>query len=476
MNITNIYVDEQYEMAVEYYTKAIECNKNNAIYYANRCLAHLKWSNYGIGIADATKAITIEPEYVKAYWRRGCCYMALEQYRDALRDFKQVCLLDGSDKLAFKKVDDCERKLRATAFKNALSSQQQQTTIITNKNQQEYGKPGFGVPYWISPGVPKLYYQAAKVVAQEVSNNFKQYEDTLKLIPTEFLKYIVQFIPWHIFERIRQHVNYKNNPSFNVTLKYDVLKLEENYYRKLFAMNRENNILRDDYLQLIDVFECPDLFQFESEPNDMKGIPKMFDFNPIRTSGSSIGTKEQFYTNLNTFSSGQLKEMDWNNVFLAGGSVLACLQPTPSIDLIEYFHRSPYKCSDLDLFIYGLNVHDANLKLIQIYDAIRRSTNGKLVAFRTLHTITIASDFPLRHIQIVLRLYKSPAEILMGFDIDSCAVGFDGFRVWSHPRAARALKYQFNLIDLSRRSPSYGIYIYIYIYLYLYFIIIIIYY
>jgi len=43
----------------------------------------------------------------------------------------------------------------------------------------------------------------------------------------------------------------------------------------------------------------------------------------------------------------------------------------------------------------------------------------------------------------------------MGFDIDSCAVGFDGVRVYAHPRAARALKYQFNLVDMSRRSPTY---------------------
>jgi len=56
-----------------------------------------------------------------------------------------------------------------------------------------------------------------------------------------------------------------------------------------------------------------------------------------------------------------------------------------------------------------------------------------------------------------LRLYKSPAEILMGFDIDCCSVGFDGVRVWANPRCARALKMQYNLVDLTRRSPSYEV-------------------
>ncbi len=171
-------------------------------------------------------------------------------------------------------------------------------------------------------------------------------------------------------------------------------------------------------------------------------------------------------------------------VFVAGGSVLgssfcitlvtdlllACMLPTPLIDLREFYHLYSYRNSDVDLFIYGLTAAEANEKLKEIYRDVVSCTKGKVTAFRTLHTITLVSEFPrrqdiicigdlisVRHIQIILRLYKSPAEILCGFDIDCCAVGFDGIKVWVHPRAARAIKYQMNLVDLSRRSPSYGI-------------------
>ena len=34
-----------------------------------------------------------------------------------------------------------------------------------------------------------------------------------------------------------------------------------------------------------------------------------------------------------------------------------------------------------------------------------------------------------RRVQIILRLYSSPAEVLMGFDIDSCCVAYDGTSV-----------------------------------------------
>ncbi len=43
----------------------------------------------------------------------------------------------------------------------------------------------------------------------------------------------------------------------------------------------------------------------------------------------------------------------------------------------------------------------------------------------------------------------------MGFDVDSCAVGTDGKRVWMSCRAHNALVSQCNVVDLSRRSPSY---------------------
>lgn len=43
--------------------------------------------------------------------------------------------------------------------------------------------------------------------------------------------------------------------------------------------------------------------------------------------------------------------------------------------------------------------------------------------------MTFVSEFPFRKIQIVLRLYKTLAEVLHGFDVDCCSVGFDGHTV-----------------------------------------------
>lgn len=94
-------------------------------------------------------------------------------------------------------------------------------------------------------------------------------------------------------------------------------------------------------------------------------------------------------------------------------------------------------------------------KLEEIYEAVREAIPETAIAFRSQHAVTIISKYPYRHIQIVLRLYKSPAEILMGFDVDSCAVGFDGDKAFVMPRTHRALTHQYNTVDMLRRSPTY---------------------
>lgn len=46
---------------------------------------------YGFAIADASKAIELDPGYVKAYYRRALSLMAIVKNKEALKDFKTVC-------------------------------------------------------------------------------------------------------------------------------------------------------------------------------------------------------------------------------------------------------------------------------------------------------------------------------------------------------------------------------------------------
>uniref|UniRef100_A0A669QQH7 Uncharacterized protein n=1 Tax=Phasianus colchicus TaxID=9054 RepID=A0A669QQH7_PHACC len=79
-----------YENAVKFYSRAIELNPSNAIYYGNRSLAYLRTECYGYALADATRAIELDKKYVKGYYRRAASNMALGKFKAALRDYETV--------------------------------------------------------------------------------------------------------------------------------------------------------------------------------------------------------------------------------------------------------------------------------------------------------------------------------------------------------------------------------------------------
>lgn len=87
----------------------------------------------------------------------------------------------------------------------------------------------------------------------------------------------------------------------------------------------------------------------------------------------------------------------------------------------------------------------AEVKINSIYEAVRDSVPWDVTCVRTKHTVSIhcrsiegklvrptmtntvnLAQYPYRPIQIVLRLYQSPAEILAGFDVDAPCVAYDG--------------------------------------------------
>ena len=117
---------------------------------------------------------------------------------------------------------------------------------------------------------------------------------------------------------------------------------------------------------------------------------------------------------------------------------------------------SGYEESDVDLFLYGLDEAAARAKIKHIYCTLARNWEPQHIAIvRTQNVITFAAQWPFRRVQVILRLYSGPAEVLMGFDIDSCCVAYDGTSVSCLPRWRRAVNGSFNLVDPARRSPSY---------------------
>ncbi|CAG8568997.1 9843_t:CDS:10, partial [Gigaspora rosea] len=77
------------------------------------------------------------------------------------------------------------------------------------------------------------------------------------------------------------------------------------------------------------------------------------------------------------------------------------------------------------------------------------------ICVRGKNSVTIVSKYPYRHIQIVLKIYKPPAELFTNVDIASTCVAYDGKDVWTNPRGHQALITQCNLIEVELSSHSY---------------------
>lgn len=84
------FSEQNYNAAIDLYTKAIEKNPKNAVFYANRSISNLRLENFGYALSDASTAIKLDPTYVKAYYRRAAAHMSLGKYKNALKDFEYV--------------------------------------------------------------------------------------------------------------------------------------------------------------------------------------------------------------------------------------------------------------------------------------------------------------------------------------------------------------------------------------------------
>lgn len=172
-------------------------------------------------------------------------------------------------------------------------------------------------------------------------------------------------------------------------------------------------------------------------------------------------TLKEFKKNFSLFSEASLADLNWDNVVAAGSSVVTALLPVDAPHneskraLRSYYHETLAPASDVDLFIYGLDEEQAIEKIKRIEANVRDAILCESTVVRTKNAITIVSEYPTRHIQIVLRIYNSVSEILTGFDVDCACVAYDGKQVWAAPRALAAFATQMNTIDLTRRSPSY---------------------
>jgi len=103
-NLGNALVQKQkWAEAILRYTRAIEYDDKDPLFYANRALCYLKTKEFKLAVNDCTSSLKLDITYVKSYQRRSAAYIALEMYNEAKQDLNKVLKLEPNNKQA--KID-----------------------------------------------------------------------------------------------------------------------------------------------------------------------------------------------------------------------------------------------------------------------------------------------------------------------------------------------------------------------------------
>jgi len=106
---------EKYKEALDFYNKAIEIDKNNAVYYCNRAAAHSKLNDFTNSIEDCKNALKIDPSYSKAWGRLGLALLSNNQNEEAYEAYGKAIQLEPTNEGYKQNLKIVEEKIRASA-------------------------------------------------------------------------------------------------------------------------------------------------------------------------------------------------------------------------------------------------------------------------------------------------------------------------------------------------------------------------
>ncbi|XP_043272772.1 serine/threonine-protein phosphatase 5 [Venturia canescens] len=206
--VANEYFKNQdYNKAIELYTKAIALNPTVAVYYGNRSFAYLKTELFGYALSDASQAIELDRNYVKGYYRRAAAHMSLGKFKLALKDFETVTKARPNDRDAKMKYQECNKIVKKLAFEKAICIEDNKKNIADTINldamtiENEY----------IGPEL-----EDGKVTVQFMKDLLQWYEDQQKLHRKYAYKILLDVKTWFMAQPSLVNIEVPEDKEFTI--------------------------------------------------------------------------------------------------------------------------------------------------------------------------------------------------------------------------------------------------------------------
>jgi len=138
----NRYVqEEKYEEAVKYYSQCIVFNANEPVPFVNRALCYLKLDKPKKAESDCSKALNLQPNNIKALFRRAMARKAGEKYKESLQDLTTLIKLDPKNTVAQKELEAIKelwrKELKNKTRTQSENSSESSATTVTQKSNKK---------------------------------------------------------------------------------------------------------------------------------------------------------------------------------------------------------------------------------------------------------------------------------------------------------------------------------------------------
>ncbi|TKY66078.1 Tetratricopeptide repeat protein 1 [Spatholobus suberectus] len=143
-----LFVDGKYEEALSQYELALQVAPDvplsveiRSICHSNRGVCFLKLGKYENTIKECTKALELNPVYVKALVRRGEAHEKLEHFEEAVADMKKILEIDPSNDQAGKTI----RRLEPLAAEKREKMKEEMIAKLKEMGNSVLGRFGMSV-------------------------------------------------------------------------------------------------------------------------------------------------------------------------------------------------------------------------------------------------------------------------------------------------------------------------------------------